>query len=157
MNHCMRHYEETVAGYCKMCGHPFCSRCLVYAFGPRKPPYCVGCALYASGVRSGNRTVVAPVEPPIIDVEEPVVSPSAVPGTVGLPAAALETQPVQDKRAERAYRRAQKTAEKQAAKAAKKAARGGTPLAPDPAEVVDLAPSSQVPAPSALLAAQESA
>jgi hypothetical protein len=153
----MRHYEETVAGYCRTCGHPFCSRCLVYAFGPKKPPYCVGCALYASGIRTGNRSVA----PPPIDVPTPVaeaeVSPSAVPGTVGLPAAPVETVTVQDKRAERAYRRAQKTAEKQAAKAAKKAARSGTPLAPEPADVVDLAPSSQVPAPSALLAAQESA
>ena len=87
---------------------------------------------------------------------EPVASPSAVPGTVGLPAPAVETVVVQDKRAERAYRRAQKAAEKQAAKAAKKAARSGVPLDLAPAEQ-EPAPATRVPAPSALLAAQESA
>jgi hypothetical protein len=151
----MRHYEETVAGHCRSCGQPYCSRCLVYAFGPKKPPYCVGCALYASGVRSGGRNVVAPVIEPVIEVVEPEISPSAVPGTVGLPPAAVGAVPVQDKRAERAYRRAQRTAEKQAVKAAKKAARHGTPVEVEP-EVPELAPVSRVPAPSALLAGHES-
>lgn len=154
VNHCMRHYEETVAGVCRSCGQPFCSRCLVYAFGPKKPPYCVGCALYASGVRTGSRNVSAPLIEPIVPVVETEVSPSAVPGTVGLPTAPVEALPVQDKRAERAYRRAQRTAEKHAAKAARKASRHGEPAEPEPVEP-ELAPVSRVPAPSALLAGHE--
>lgn len=155
MNHCMRHYEETVAGHCRSCGQAFCSRCLVYAFGPNKPPYCVGCALYASGVRSGNRNVVAPVTEPVPTMVAPEVNPSAVPGTVSLPTV-VEALPVQDRRAERAYRRAQRTAEKNAAKAAKKAGRHQAPIELEPAKP-ELAPVSRVPAPSALLAGQESA
>ncbi len=155
MNHCMRHYEETIAGVCRSCGQPFCSRCLVYAFGPKKPPYCVGCALYASGVRSGTRNVAPPQVEPIIPVLEDEVNPSAVPGTVGQPAP-VDALVVQDKRAERAYRRAQRTAEKQAAKAAKKAARHGEVVELEPAEP-ELAPVSRVPAPSALLAGHEPA
>lgn len=37
---------------CRHCGDWFCSECLVYSFGPKKPPFCVGCALAAAGVRS---------------------------------------------------------------------------------------------------------
>ncbi len=154
MNHCVRHYEETVAGHCRSCGQAFCSRCLVYAFGPKKPPYCVGCALYASGIRSGSRNVVAPPSDPVPTVVAQEVSPSAVPGTVRLPAV-VAALPVQDRRAERAYRRAQRTAEKQAAKAAKKAARHGAPIELEPAQP-ELAPTSRVPAPSTLLAGHES-
>ena len=156
MNHCVRHYEETVAGHCRSCGQAFCSRCLVFAFGPNKPPYCVGCALYASGIRSGTRNVGAPALEPIPVVVEHEVSPSSVPGTVGLPTATVEAVPVQDKRAERAYRRAQRTAEKQAAKQAKKASRAGAPVEPEVVEP-ELAPVSRVPAPSALLASHEPA
>lgn len=54
MNHCLRHYEEPTAAVCRSCKGPFCTRCLVFSFGPKKPPYCVGCALIASGVRNGN-------------------------------------------------------------------------------------------------------
>lgn len=156
MNHCLRHYEESVAGHCRSCGQPFCSRCLVYAFGPKKPPYCVGCALYASGVRSGTRNVAPP---PVFDtpvVEESEVSASSVPGMAGLSTTTAADQPqqVQDRRAERAYRRAQRTAEKQAVKAAKKAARNGVAPEPEPVEP-ELAPVSRVPAPSALLAAHD--
>jgi hypothetical protein len=154
VNHCMRHYEETVAGHCRSCGQPFCSRCLVYAFGPKKPPYCVGCALYASGVRSGTRHVAAPVVQQVLEVPETEISPSAVPGTVGLPVAAVGAVPVQDKRAERAYRRAQRTAEKQAVKAAKKTARRGAPADAEPG-APDLAPLGHVPSPGAPLATHE--
>ena len=52
MNHCVRHYEEPVVDHCRTCHRPYCSRCLVYSFGPKKPPFCVGCALSASGVRN---------------------------------------------------------------------------------------------------------
>jgi hypothetical protein len=54
VNHCIRHFEEPVAGVCRTCQRPFCDRCLVFSFGPRKPPYCVACALNASGVRNGG-------------------------------------------------------------------------------------------------------
>lgn len=58
MTSCVRHYEEPTADTCRTCRNEFCSRCLVYAFGPSKPPYCVGCALAASGVRSNRHQIV---------------------------------------------------------------------------------------------------
>jgi hypothetical protein len=36
---------------CRECGRPYCSECLVYAFGPKKPPLCLSCAIAAAGVR----------------------------------------------------------------------------------------------------------
>ena len=45
---------------CRHCGDWFCSECLVYSFGPKKPPFCVACALAAAGVRS-NATGAAKV------------------------------------------------------------------------------------------------
>ncbi|MCB0978455.1 MAG: hypothetical protein KDB02_13455 [Acidimicrobiales bacterium] len=59
MNHCVRHFEETMEATCRTCQAPFCSRCLVYAFGPKKPPFCIGCALNAGGVRNGYRVAPA--------------------------------------------------------------------------------------------------
>lgn len=56
MNHCIRHFEEPIAAICGSCSQPFCRRCLVYAFGPKKPPYCVGCALAEAGVRQNARS-----------------------------------------------------------------------------------------------------
>lgn len=58
MTSCVRHYEEPAADTCRTCRNDFCSRCLVYAFGPKKPPFCVGCALTASGVRSNRNQMV---------------------------------------------------------------------------------------------------
>lgn len=55
MHYCLRHMEEPSAAQCRSCRGTYCARCLVYSFGPRKPPFCVGCALHASGVRSGQR------------------------------------------------------------------------------------------------------
>jgi hypothetical protein len=49
---CFVHSFETAESRCRNCGNEFCNECLVYAFGPGKPPYCVGCALAAAGVRS---------------------------------------------------------------------------------------------------------
>lgn len=138
MNHCLRHYEEPVAATCRACNHPFCTRCLVFSFGPKKPPYCVGCALHAAGVRNGQRVVDAPYEPPTDDA--------------GL-AFGAGGPPTSDKRVERAYRRAERDALKASAKAAKRASRKGAP-APVLADALT-APterSSQVPAPSQLLA-----
>lgn len=55
MNHCIRHFEEPIASYCRSCERPFCRRCLVFPFGPDKPGYCVGCALAEAGVRQSAR------------------------------------------------------------------------------------------------------
>lgn len=49
---CVKHQFETGEAMCRHCGDWFCGECLVYSFGPSKPPFCVGCALAASGVRS---------------------------------------------------------------------------------------------------------
>src|SRR5690606_34546969 len=54
---CLRHMEEPSTGECRSCHGTYCSRCLVYSFGPKKPPFCVGCALVASGVRNSARPV----------------------------------------------------------------------------------------------------
>ena len=64
MSTCARHYEEAAEGDCRSCGRPFCARCLVYAFGPKKPPFCVNCAIAASGVRSASRVDI-PVAPKV--------------------------------------------------------------------------------------------
>lgn len=48
---CAKHSFETATGVCRQCRHPYCSECLVYPFGEKKPPYCVTCALSAGGVR----------------------------------------------------------------------------------------------------------
>ena len=37
-----------------MCGNGFCTTCLVYPKGSRKPPYCLPCAVNAAGVRNGS-------------------------------------------------------------------------------------------------------
>lgn len=66
MDHCIRHYEEPYEANCRECHRPFCSRCLVYSFGPKKPPFCVGCALHASGVRNGGTQVIS-APPPKVD------------------------------------------------------------------------------------------
>jgi hypothetical protein len=49
---CHVHGFELADNICRNCGGEFCSECLVYAFGPNKPPYCISCALAASGVRA---------------------------------------------------------------------------------------------------------
>jgi hypothetical protein len=49
---CGKHPHEMGAALCRRCGHSWCSNCLVYAFGPKKPPFCMSCAMYAGGVRS---------------------------------------------------------------------------------------------------------
>ena len=99
MSHCMRHYEEPVAGHCRTCNRPFCTRCLVFAFGPDKPPFCVGCALAASGVRGSLKNQI------------PV-------------AAAAE-----GKNLDRAQRRAEKAQAKATTRALKKASKkGGKPI-----------------------------
>jgi hypothetical protein len=49
---CFVHSFEVGQARCRNCGNEFCNECLVFAFGPSKPPYCVACALAAAGVRS---------------------------------------------------------------------------------------------------------
>ena len=49
---CSKHPHEKGSALCRRCGHGWCSSCLVYAFGPKKPPYCLSCAMVAGGVRS---------------------------------------------------------------------------------------------------------
>ena len=49
---CVKHTFDVAYALCRQCGQPFCTTCLVFAFGPSKPPYCVKCAIGASGVRS---------------------------------------------------------------------------------------------------------
>jgi hypothetical protein len=93
----MRHYEEPVVAHCRTCARPYCSRCLVYSFGPDKPPFCVGCALNASGVRNKHKPV-------------PVAAAAA---------------PTVDRRAERAQRKLEKAEAKAAMRAMKRAAKQG--------------------------------
>ncbi|MFL6206814.1 MAG: hypothetical protein ACJ739_15850 [Acidimicrobiales bacterium] len=49
---CGKHPHEQGVALCRRCGHSWCTSCLVYAFGPKKPPFCMSCAMYAGGVRS---------------------------------------------------------------------------------------------------------
>jgi hypothetical protein len=49
---CGKHPHEMGVALCRRCGRSWCSTCLVYSFGPKKPPYCMSCAMYAGGVRS---------------------------------------------------------------------------------------------------------
>lgn len=126
VKHCVRHSEEPLAEHCRACGHPFCNRCLVWAFGPKKPPYCISCALSASGVRPGARPPVAPAP------QQAAVPP------VGRRAARIERRPNRsaEKELVRARRRARQTDE------------------PDVADPHDEEPhDSRVPAPSQLAAA----
>ena len=51
LDSCSKHPHEPGAAICRRCGHGWCSACLVYAFGPNKPPFCIPCALTAGGVR----------------------------------------------------------------------------------------------------------
>ena len=49
---CGKHPHERGVALCRRCGHGWCANCLVYSFGPKKPPYCMSCAMFAGGVRS---------------------------------------------------------------------------------------------------------
>lgn len=52
MDSCIKHPHERGIALCGRCGAPWCKDCLVYSFGPTKPPYCMECAMFAGGVRS---------------------------------------------------------------------------------------------------------
>ena len=129
MTHCMRHYEEPVVAHCRTCARPYCSRCLVYSFGPDKPPFCVGCALNASGVRNKNKPI-------------PVAT-AAAPGP--------------DRRAERAQRKAEKAEAKANARALKRAAKRGEAdpvAAPDAPRPTNVPVPKGLPTPAARFAPQ---
>ena len=52
MESCEKHSYEHGVALCGRCGLSWCESCLVYAFGPKKPPYCKPCAMFAAGVRT---------------------------------------------------------------------------------------------------------
>lgn len=52
MDSCAKHPHEPGRAICRRCGGSWCNDCLVYSFGPKKPPYCMGCAMVAGGVRT---------------------------------------------------------------------------------------------------------
>ncbi len=53
---CERHNFDRAIDLCGRCGGEYCSDCLVYPFGPRKPPFCLPCAVSQGGVRSSAAT-----------------------------------------------------------------------------------------------------
>jgi hypothetical protein len=54
---CDKHLFEAAEDRCGKCANEFCGECLVYSFGPKKPPFCIPCAVAAAGIRTnaGNR------------------------------------------------------------------------------------------------------
>jgi len=50
---CEKHLFEEAEDRCGKCGHEFCAECLVYSFGPKRPPYCIPCAVSSAGIRAG--------------------------------------------------------------------------------------------------------
>ena len=49
---CERHLFDQATDRCGRCGGEYCTTCLVYSFGPKKPPFCLPCAVEAAGVRT---------------------------------------------------------------------------------------------------------
>jgi hypothetical protein len=52
LDSCHKHPHEMGVTLCRRCGQSWCSTCLVYSYGPKKPPYCMSCAMVAGGVRT---------------------------------------------------------------------------------------------------------
>jgi hypothetical protein len=48
---CEKHLFEAAEDRCGKCGSEFCAECLVYSFGPKRPPFCIPCAVSAAGIR----------------------------------------------------------------------------------------------------------
>jgi hypothetical protein len=48
---CDQHLFEAAEDLCRECGREYCDECLVYPFGPKKPPLCRQCAIAAAGIR----------------------------------------------------------------------------------------------------------
>lgn len=59
MSSCTKHQSEHAVGSCRRCAAEWCTACLVYTYGPDKPPYCVSCAMVAAGVRTSGARPVA--------------------------------------------------------------------------------------------------
>jgi hypothetical protein len=117
LTHCVKHTFESPEGECRVCGNTYCQRCLVFPFGPNKPPYCVACAIEASGVRMNARARPAPPTPgSAVAAAAPPPPPPLAPGT-----AVSEDAP-----ADRRSLWARRKAERQAAKA------GASTLPPPP-------------------------
>jgi hypothetical protein len=56
---CERHQFDRAVDRCGRCGGEFCATCVVYSFGPKKPPFCLPCAVTAAGVRTKAAKVPA--------------------------------------------------------------------------------------------------
>ena len=56
---CERHQFDRSVDRCGRCGGEFCATCVVYSFGPKKPPFCLPCAVTAAGVRTKAARVPA--------------------------------------------------------------------------------------------------
>lgn len=52
LDSCGKHPHEMGVAFCRRCGGSWCSSCLVFAFGSKKPPFCMSCAMLAGGVRT---------------------------------------------------------------------------------------------------------
>ena len=94
---CGKHPHEMGVALCGRCGGSWCANCLVYSFGPKKPPYCMSCAMVAGGVQTaaalpamprkmlkaqmkaaqGRRRRPRPRPPPRAEVAEPEPSASS--------------------------------------------------------------------------------
>lgn len=48
---CDQHLFEGADDLCTDCGREYCHECLVYPFGPEKPPLCHSCAIARAGIR----------------------------------------------------------------------------------------------------------
>lgn len=145
MNYCLRHMEEPSTGECRSCHGSYCARCLVYSFGPKKPPFCVGCALRASGVRSGPRPTFQPDATP---TSVPAMGFSDAPALFGdsdhhnhqdPPSGPQGGTPASGVRSSWAQKRSQRQAAKAARRSAEPALVGAGSSAPQPTSA-DLEP-----------------
>lgn len=48
---CDQHLFEGAEDICSECGREYCHECLVYPWGPKKPPLCHSCAIAKAGIR----------------------------------------------------------------------------------------------------------
>ncbi len=145
MQHCLRHMEEPGTGECRHCHGTFCARCLVYSFGPKKPPYCVGCALVASGVRSGSRrvhqaadqdnTAAATGERSLFGVAPPMYADSSRRSRAGRSPVTASAPGSGDRSVRSSW--SERRAERQATKAARRSAQDSAPVGTGPSGPID--------------------
>jgi hypothetical protein len=60
LDSCTKHPHEAATALCGRCGHGWCSACLVFAHGPKKPAFCLGCAMVAGGVKCSGALPAMP-------------------------------------------------------------------------------------------------